>query len=446
MKKRYIALIGLSIVAAAGGVAAYTLSPTVHDGNPGEKPELALSGQYVIGTQTRDFTLPGRSQISITGAVTGNLDVADRILSVRFWYPANPSQGKKGIRYTHEINMPGQDPLKLEFRGLAENNAQALTAQKFPLVLMSHGYGAWSTHFSNLAEHIASRGYVVASIDHADQVASGGPSFLISFSNVLVDRAIDQRQVLAQIIADASKAQSGYMEQIDAEHIGMIGYSMGGYGVLASAGADYDYSSSSYARLPQKSVEAMKQSAKSPPAIDAIVAIAPWGGAPDNRVWNAAGLAKIKQPALIISGNQDDVVDFENGVQWIFNAMKGSDRHMLVYREARHNVAGNAFDLDDNGAFAGLEFLREPVWRTDRLNQINQHFITAFLDLTLKGDTAKAAFLSVPVADSNKSNWPVSFGEQLNGSRASDEQPEHWLGFQRRWAVGMEMRAKKAGE
>jgi alpha-beta hydrolase superfamily lysophospholipase len=311
---------------------------------------------------------------------------------------------------------------------------------------MSHGYGAWSTHYSNLGEHLASMGYIVASIDHADQVASGVPSLLLSFANVLSDRAQDQRQILEQIKVRAQSAKDGFLRAADVQNVGLIGYSMGGYGALSTAGAPYDYTSETFARLPEQSKKAMQTSAGKLAAVKAVVAIAPWGGAPDARAWNAQGLAKMDKPLLIIAGNQDDVVNFKDGISWLFSNLKSSNRHMLVYREARHNVAGNAFDTKTIDDFATLEFLREPVWRTDRINAINQHFVTAFFDMELKGDTSKAAYLALPAANSNDSVWPVGFGEQLNGERAGAEQKDHWRGFQRRWAVGLEMQHKSKGE
>ena len=84
--------------------------------------------------------------------------------------------------------------------------------------------------------------------------------------------------------------------------------------------------------------------------------------------------------------------------------------------------------------------------RPDRLNAINQHFVTAFLDWKLKDDTDKASYLNVPTEDSNKSKWPVGFGEQLNGKLAGPEEDGYWRGFQRRWAASLEMRHADAGQ
>jgi hypothetical protein len=95
--------------------------------------------------------------------------------------------------------------------------------------------------------------------------------------------------------------------------------------------------------------------------------------------------------------------------------------------------------------FSTLEFFTEPVWRSERINQINQHFITAFLDLNLKGDASKAVFLDVPISQAGAGDWPSALGEQLGGRFSDGAQPKYWRGFQRRWAMGLTMQKAAKG-
>ncbi len=445
MKKRHIGLGLLAIIGLGAGTAAYVASPTIHEGQPGETPELGRFGEYAIGTQEIAFTLPARLSFTKLGMATGSVETGDRTLDVRLYYPAQSDAGQEPITYQHTMTPPAMDPVSLEFAGRAFADAAPVTEGQFPLVIMSHGFNGWSTQFSNLAEHIASRGYVVATIDHADAKLEGITDFVHSFANVLASRSLDQRDVLAQLV-DRSANDAGVYALIDAENVGLIGYSMGGYGALATAGAEYDYGSGTFTSVPAAAMEPLKAAAGDPSEIDAVVAFAPWGGQPDNRVWSAASLAKITAPVLVVSGSQDDVSNHAEGVSWIFDQLSGADRHMLVFREARHNIVGNAFEIGDDAPFRVAEFLNEPVWRQDRINGINQHFVAAFLDLHLKGDDDKAGYLNVPVSNANDSQWQVSFGEQLNGKFAGQDEAEHWRGFQRRWAVGLDMLSKPAGE
>ncbi|MFM5894481.1 MAG: alpha/beta hydrolase family protein, partial [Novosphingobium sp.] len=437
MKVRRIVLGFMPLLVGGGAMAAYELTPKVHAGTPGEAPELGRFGSYRVGTATIPMALPGREAITAMSAVTGNTSPAPRTVTVRYWYPATANTVGAGARYEHDLKLPGKPAYHVISQGRAIAGAAPLPGSKFPLVVMSHGYGGWNTQFSNLAEHIASRGYVVASIDHGDMPASDVGSFLLSFGNVLVDRTLDQRQVLAQIQADVAARKTPFLSQVDLSRIGLIGYSMGSYGAIGTAGAKYDFAEGPLARVPGAAREKLQQAAQQPAPIKALIVFSPWGGQPDSRAWTGSALSEIKVPVLMVAGNQDDVVNFKDGVTWLFDHMTGAQRYLLVYREARHNIVGDEFEMAEGDPFMAAEFLKEPVWRSDRLNAINQHFVTAFLDWTLKGEADKREYLDVPTAASDDGEWSTSLGEQLNGTMAGHEQGKYWRGFQRRWATGL---------
>ncbi len=448
MKKRYVALSALALLGIGAGTAAYVASPTVHEGMDGETPELGRYGEYQVGTQEMLMGIPDRISFTKVGMATGQLaeDEEMPMLQVRMFYPAEVAASAEPITYTHTMTPPAMEPVPLEYTGRAFADATPLTEGSFPLVIMSHGFNGWSTQFSNLAEHIASRGYVVASIDHADMTIEGVTDFIHSFNLVLANRTIDQRQVLAEIKERQQSDQTGLFGLIDPEQVAVIGYSMGGYGALATAGGDYDYDSETFGQVPEPALAQLREAVSDDASVDAVVAFAPWGGQPDNRVWSAETLGQITAPVLLVAGSEDDVSNYADGISWIFDQLSGTARHMLVFREARHNTVGNDFAVPDDAPFRVAEFLAEPVWRQDRINGINQHFVAAFLDLHLKGDADKASYLDVPAPNSNDSSWETSFGEQLNGKFAGPDETEHWRGFQRRWAVGLELLSKPAGE
>lgn len=446
MKKRYVALGVLGLLVAGVGTAAYVAAPTVHEGAVGEAPELGRQGAFAIGTFTKNFVLPDRARITGTSVVTGSLDGYERSLKVRFWYPAQAAgQQDGGVTYQHLMQVPGREPVTVSTRGFASETAQPIAGEHFPFVLMSHGFRGWDTQFSALAEHIASHGYIVASIDHADAPADGVAGFLLSFANVLVDRTLDQRQTLTAILELSRSGKEPRLSALDSEKVGLIGYSMGGYGALATAGAAYEFSTDPMAKLPEAARQRLSQATATSADIDALVAFSPWGGQPDNRAWSTESLAKISIPTMIVAGNQDDVVNYADGITWLFDNLSGTDRQLLVFREARHNIVGNNFDMPADSDFQAIEYLKEPVWRSERLNAINQHFVTAFLDWHLKGEADKAGYFDLPTTSSDDGRWDIDFGEQLNGTMAGPEQDQYWRGFQRRWALGLEMYHADAG-
>lgn len=428
----------LALLIAPAAVPAATASGAATDSI--EAPELGRRGPTPVGTSYGELALALRARLTPQG-----LQTAPRSIGLRLWFPAAGS-GKAPATYRH--SMTGPDGVRNEIveRGAAFEGV-AVAKGRFPLVVLSHGFGGWSEHMSRLGEHLASRGYVVAALDHRDTGFTDVPGFFLSFGNVLVDRPADQREAIARLLDPKFAKSIPALAAIDPAKVGLIGYSMGGYGAISTAGAVYDSAGKPFAQLPEASRKiAVSADARVAARIKALVAIAPWGGQPDNRAWTSTSLATIKQPVLIIDGDHDDIVNFKHGVRWIFDALTGADRRMLVYREAKHNVAGNAVALTDMPNLEAIAYAFEPVWRLDRINQINQHFVTAFLDATLKGDEAAAKFLATPTPVASEGAWPMPFGERYEGAYAGDAQPSYWRGFRRGSATGIELHRKMAGQ
>jgi hypothetical protein len=70
------------------------------------------------------------------------------------------------------------------------------------------------------------------------------------------------------------------------------------------------------------------------------------------------------------------------------------------------------------------------------MNNIAQHFATAFLDRYLRGDAAMDAYLDV-VEYARDGKWSA----EADGSFKSDH--THWKGFPRRTAVGLRLESRK---
>ena len=393
-----------------------------------ELPELAGLGTLAVGTEVHDVAL------------------ADRHVTVRLWYPAATRAGATTAIYRHVVTSPNAPAFAVVENGSAVVGAAPLGNRRYPLILMSHGYGGWDTHMSRLGEALASHGYVVASIDHRDVAVKDVAGFMASFGSVLVNRAGDQRAVLRQLLA-GQLATPGVIAETDRDTVGLIGYSMGGYGALTTAGATVDPGAPAFAQLP----EAARRLVATPdPAIaariKAVVAFAPWGGQPSARVWSDDGLVGLAAPLLLIDGTQDDVVDYAQGVQRIFAKATRADRYLLALREAAHNIVGNPVAQRGDETFSTIEYFNDPVWRQDRIIAIDQHFALAFFDLELKHDAAKARYLHVPTPAADDGQWPSTFRQQWGGTMAGDAQPNYWRGFQRRWARGLELHHRGAGQ
>lgn len=407
---------------------------------PMDAPTLAALGAYEIVTRRIEIASPGSVTLTARG-----VSRATRMIETRIWYPARVSTRAVRTRFSHILPRPDGKGLAFTIPSLAVEGGVVLAGQRYPLVIVSHGYNGWDTFMTWLTENLATKGYFVVAIDHGDQRAAGGPELAVSFGNVLINRAADQRAVIDHFTTLAANPKDQLGNAIDAEHIGVVGFSMGGFGALATAGMDYDPASSVFSQLPAEARAAIFASQQNGRAIaarvKAVVTLAPFGGRPDSRVWTGATVAKFAKPVLLIDGSEDDIVDVKQGVTWIFDQMASNDRHFLLFQNARHNVGGNPAPPEADSDFSTREYFAEPVWRTERINAINQHFITAFFDLNLKGDQAKSAYLNVAPVVAGDGQWPLKPLENVGGRPASDQEPGFWRGFQRRWALGLEMRS-----
>lgn len=436
------------LVLLAGTALAGAQQETFFSVPPADAPELAPRGPFAVGVRTLDLKNPGQLDILNFDKATGKAPVYDRPLKVEVWYPATlPAGAQERVVYEMGFPLGGNGvkgvPKTIVVLGKALRDAPPVTGKAYPLVVISHGYPGSRFFLSYLAENLASKGYIVAAIDHTDSVFGEEKGF----QSTLLNRSSDQLFTIGAIEDLANQPGHFLHGMVDAANVAIVGYSMGGYGALASAGAGYSSGALANSFVPggyftDWQAGNAKYQARLRKEVKAVVAIAPWGTQPPYNGWDAAGLAGIHIPILVIAGDQDDVSEYANGIKPAFEKMVHSDRCLLVYENARHNVGGNPTPAEALPSFITREFFDEPVWRKDRITAINQHFITAFLDLNLKGDQSRAAYLHVAPERSNDGNWPLPPGMSV-GSKVSDGK-DYWKGFQRRWALGLEMHCTAA--
>ena len=444
MMTRWIAGL-LALAATPVGAQLPDTSPVAADA-----PELAPRGALPVGTQTMTFTDRARADVTKPDGA-GGFARGPRALPVTIWYPADAAaQDRQRVTYTMPAPFLGgrkSDPdLRLSFNGRAARDA-APAAGRFALVILSHGYNNRAVGFSDLAENLASKGYVVVAIEHSDIDPATTASPQISFLDVLINRSADQRFVIAEVARRAQRERDGVFAHVDAANMALAGYSMGGFGAIASAGAGVDPAAPLMAMMPKGLLAGSMEADDTPvPGLKALILFGAWGGAPTSRMWTPAALARITAPTLMIDGDRDDIVDYANGTRWLFDAMTASDHYLLTYREARHNIAMNAAPDSVANDYLYIDKFDEPVWRKERILAINAHMMTAFLDWHLRGIADRAGYLNVPTPIADDGTWPLGDGE---ASGAQVAQPTgttatYWRGFHRRWALGLELHHRRS--
>lgn len=217
------------------------------------------AGPYGIGHTSVILTDTARNLNGST-PVTGSA----RPLRVDIWYPtSNKPTGH--IRYTWNNPLYNENPGSTVYPGLpdlppltalgarsfhpvAEN--APLAAAVFPLLIASHGNLVASTkNMPDTLETLASHGYVVASVEHTgnnDAYYQGSffksniPAVAIGpnpvMSGGIATRSRDVRFVIDAILQGALDGTTGmpFRQRIDADKIGVLGYSLGGQTSLAT--------------------------------------------------------------------------------------------------------------------------------------------------------------------------------------------------------------------
>lgn len=249
-----------------------------------DAPKLSARGDYKVGVRTTEFI--NKDQVDVLHSKAGKDPLYDRHLKVEVWYPAIIPEGKKElVAYKQVMGMFGDStrpivPFTFEGRALRDAAPDA-SGGVYPLVIVSHGYPGTRLILTYLTENLASKGYVVVAIDHTESTFTdrGG------FQSTLLNRSKDVLFILNQL-AELSKPDSkSFLAGLaDANNTGLIGYSMGGYGILNAAGAGYSPRLDSFFALISGGSKAInirttnntEYKASYDSRIKAVVAFAPW--------------------------------------------------------------------------------------------------------------------------------------------------------------------------
>ncbi|MGE0031551.1 MAG: alpha/beta hydrolase family protein [Steroidobacteraceae bacterium] len=398
-----------------------------------DAPELARLGHFQVGVKT--MTLVDAAQVDVLAwdPATGTAPKRDRVLVVDLWYPADVAVGAAPETYSGTLPAePPAPPSHFTIPGIAVRDAPPATG-RFPLVVVSHGYSNAAIAFSWLTENLASKGYVVAAIRHEDPPITDRGKFAEPLLRRPLDIAFVTR-TLQRTLADEGR--------IDPSRTALIGYSMGGYGVLTVGGGVLDPGSPLSGIIPGDLLAPYARGGAASevlraPGIKAIVAFAPGGGS--LRAWGAEGLGAITAPLMLIAGDRDWTVDYQTGARAFFDMATNSPRYLLTYRGAGHRIALGPAPEEMRGRLWDFDWFEDPVWRQDRIIAINLHMITAFLDRYIKDDASRAPYLDRLTRESTQGDWPASAARAYDAYSPGADGITVWKGFQRGHAEGLEL-------
>jgi predicted dienelactone hydrolase len=124
--------------------------------------------------------------------------------------------------------------VKLRLIRLPATQDCAVSGEKLPLIVISHGYGGSFASHHDTAEALADSGFVVVALNHP--LDSGGDD--MSRADTLTawtERSADIRRLIDYMLTVWSDHQ-----KLDPENIGFFGFSRGGYTGLVVAGGNPD--------------------------------------------------------------------------------------------------------------------------------------------------------------------------------------------------------------
>jgi dienelactone hydrolase len=200
-------------------------------------------GPDKVGTRVLDLVDSGRNDPYLASG-------AKRELLVRFWYPASLSEDCKPAEYTSpKVWNYFSRLVGIVLPEVVTNSCldAPLTEGAHPIVVFTPGYTATFTDYTFIFEELASRGYIVASVDHTYEATAvelpGGRLVASVFGSHLGgklkgdDQALsfatsvrleDLKFVVNELQRLNVQVNSPFAGKLDMSRVAVAGHSMGG--------------------------------------------------------------------------------------------------------------------------------------------------------------------------------------------------------------------------
>jgi predicted dienelactone hydrolase len=230
----------------------------------------------------------------------------------------DPTQGGSAQVRTLKLSFNDQKrqrqiPLDVYFSSAASTNK--------PVIVFSHGFGSVRTDLRYLAEHLASRGYVVAALEHPGsnetsfKAVNQGKKQLVAPQEFL-DRPRDVSFILDELEKLNQTANSPLQGKLATNNVMVVGYSFGGGTALALAGGELqienlkqrcqqNLSTANLGERVQCAGQALPE--KTYQLRDARIKQAIALNPTTSLMFGETGLTKVQIPTLILSSSADKI-------------------------------------------------------------------------------------------------------------------------------------------
>lgn len=416
-----------------------------------DAPELAYWGTYSVGVQTVSFLDTDRLALLDIDPETSLPKSQDRLLDSLVWYPAIEGSGNaERAEYTRQFIQDPKSPMPELPRnwtttGHAISNAAPVMEETFPLIVLAHGWAGNPAALTYIGENLASKGYVVIAPDLMDVLPDDPQVFELLFPRAMINRAQDLNFILEEATGVMAGEHAWLSTLIDPDKVALIGNSLGGMGALRTAGVAYDGTSPAASWIPGGLFENQTSQAEDPidvtfENLDAMVLIAPWGAQDDAALFSNNALASLTAPLFVISGELDAIAGYETGPKRIYQEAGSQEKYHLTFEAAGHGITPAPVPAAADEYPYGAIGTRDAVWRGEAVAATQQHFLTAFLDATLKSDDTARHYLTVETERASDGVWPLVNNEAPDTfAPMAEAGVTYWPGFRRHRARGLRL-------
>jgi predicted dienelactone hydrolase len=231
---------------------------------------------------------------------------------------------------------------------------QGLTSPA-PVIVISHGLGSNLTSFSYLAQQLASYGFVVAVPEHpgtstqrVDEYLAGQFNYTpAGGANEIINRPLDIKYLLDTLVQKA-KTNPAWGKQLNLQQVGVWGQSMGGYTVLAAAGASLNYKNMQL-QCPKLSTDVLSFNVSLPlqctsiydkattanfrdPRVKAVIAVNPL----TSLFFGQSGMSQITVPTMLVSSSEDVFAPPMEEQITPFTWLTTPEKYLLLLQKGTH--------------------------------------------------------------------------------------------------------------
>lgn len=210
------------------------------------------TGSYLIGTTAFDITDYNRME-------QYNESDDNRKIRIQLWYPTDSIEGLElskwhydGVESVRGLSIDNYFPsffldenAKIDSNSYLDAEVSNLL-DSYPVIIISHGWRSQRTLHTDIAEELASNGYIVVGIEHTygsvatvfedGTVAYKDPNALpwddsfLQKANQLVNTYADDVTLTLDYLETLNSTNSVFTERLDLSKIGLLGHSTGGGG------------------------------------------------------------------------------------------------------------------------------------------------------------------------------------------------------------------------